>query len=57
MYFDHYNGGKGMCALESSDLKNWKDISEQVQFATKSKHGSFIKITLEEANALKGAAH
>ena len=57
LYFDHYNGGKGMQALESTDLKNWKDISSKVQFAPESKHGSFIKITTEEANGLKRAEH
>ena len=55
LYFDHYNGGKGMQALESADLKTWKDISEKVQFAPESKHGSFIKITSDEFNALKRA--
>lgn len=46
-----------MRALESNDLKNWNDISEKVQFAPKSKHGSFIKISSEEDNALKKAEH
>jgi hypothetical protein len=55
LYFDHYNGGKGMQALESKNLKDWKDISTKVQFAPESKHGSFVKITSEEFNALKRA--
>jgi hypothetical protein len=53
--FDQHNGGKEKQALESKNLKDWKDISIKVQFAPESKHGAFLKITSEEFNALKRA--
>lgn len=55
LYFDHYNGGSGMRALESHDLKTWIDISDQVLFPEGSKHGSFIRIDAETYNNLKKA--
>jgi len=51
MYYDHYKDKAGMKALVSKDLENWKEL--KVSFPQKSKHGSFIRISADQAEKLK----
>ncbi len=45
VYFDMYAGEKtGMGAVFSTDLENWKDISDKVHFPEGTKHGSVFKV-------------
>ena len=53
LYYDHYKDKIRMEALESKDLKHWKDITENISFGPDSKHGSFIKISGEEVHRLR----
>lgn len=52
VYFDRYRDGK-MGAIRSSDLKNWKDISDQLSFPDGVRHGTVLKISKEEFEILK----
>jgi hypothetical protein len=51
VYYDHYRDPKQMQAVRSKDLKHWSGA--EVEFPAGSKHGSFLKITKEEADRLK----
>ena len=51
VYYDHYRDPKRMQAVHSKDLKHWAPLD--VEFPAGSKHGSFLKITKEEARRLK----
>jgi sucrose-6-phosphate hydrolase SacC (GH32 family) len=51
VYYDHYRDPKRMEAVRSKDLKHWAPAD--VTFPEGSKHGSFLKITKEEAERLK----
>jgi beta-xylosidase len=50
VYYDHYREPKKFQAVHSKDLKRWSPAS--VTFPEGSKHGSFLKITKEEAARL-----
>jgi beta-xylosidase len=50
VYYDHYRDPKKFQAVESRDLKHWTQAP--VEFPEGSKHGSFVKITKEEAQKL-----
>ena len=43
VYFDMYTEHK-MGAVISSDLKNWKDISDMVNFPAGTRHGTVFKV-------------
>ncbi len=51
MYYDHYRDPKKMQAVRSTDLQHW--TAADVMFPEGSKHGSFLKITKEEAQSLR----
>lgn len=52
VYFDKYIDHK-MGAVRSSDLKNWEDISGQVEFPEGTRHGTVFKVSEEVFNRLK----
>ncbi len=52
LYFDKYRDHK-MGAVASTDMKNWKDISDQIQFPNGTRHGTAFKVTREEFEQLK----
>lgn len=45
VYFDKYRD-KRYGAIQSKDLKKWKDISHEVEFPLGTRHGSVFKISL-----------
>ena len=47
-YMDHHFG-----LIKSADLKNWTDISDQLEFPEGIRHGSILKISKEELAKLK----
>ncbi|WP_114777542.1 glycoside hydrolase family 43 protein [Botryobacter ruber] len=47
VYFDKYRDKK-MGAVQSKDLQNWTDISEQISFPQGMRHGSIFKVTKAE---------
>ncbi len=51
VYYDHYRNPKRMQAVRSKDLQHWR--AAKVTFPEGSKHGSFLKITKEEAERLR----
>ncbi len=51
VYFDKYTQKKYGAVKETS--KGWEDISEQVSFPIGTRHGTVIKVSVEEINALK----
>jgi predicted GH43/DUF377 family glycosyl hydrolase len=55
VYFDKYTEHK-MGAVESTDLKNWTDISDKVSFPKGVRHGTVIEISENELNILKQTA-
>ncbi len=52
VYFDKYTEGK-MGAITSSDLKNWRDISEQIKFPAGVRHGTVFKVSRRELDKLR----
>jgi hypothetical protein len=52
VYFDKYMAHK-MGAVESTDLKNWTDISDKVSFPKGVRHGTVIEILESELDILK----
>jgi len=56
VYFDHYRDPKRYEAVASKDLATWTSITNKISFPPGCKHGSFLKITEEEARKLKSAA-
>jgi len=55
VYYDHYRDTRGYRAVASKDLAHWTPISDKISFPPGSKHGSFLKISDEEAQRLKAA--
>jgi hypothetical protein len=51
VYFDKYRDGK-YGAVESKDMKNWKDISDKISFPQGTRHGSVFKISKDELEIL-----
>jgi hypothetical protein len=47
VYFDKYKDHK-MGAIQSADLKNWKDISEEISFPAGMRHGTIFTVTQSE---------
>jgi beta-xylosidase len=55
VYYDHYRDPKGYRAVASKDLQHWTPITDKLSFPPGSKHGSFLRITEEEAKRLESA--
>ncbi|MDN3668499.1 glycoside hydrolase family 43 protein [Echinicola jeungdonensis] len=51
LYFDKYREHQ-MGAVASTDMKNWKDISDQIHFPNGTRHGTAFKVTREEFKRL-----
>ncbi|MGV3588919.1 MAG: glycoside hydrolase family 43 protein [Adhaeribacter sp.] len=51
VYFDKYTEGK-MGAVQSADLENWTDISDQMVFPKGMRHGTVFKVTRKEFQKL-----
>ena len=52
VYFDKYNEHK-YGAVVSPDLKNWTDISEQIEMPKGIRHGSIFSVTTKELEKLR----
>jgi len=55
IFYDHYRDPKGYRAVTSKDLAHWTPIPDKISVPAGSKHGSFLKITEEEAQRLQSA--
>lgn len=55
IYYDHYREPRRYEAIGSKDLKEWMPINELMSFPANCKHGSFLRITPEEARRLQAA--
>ncbi|WP_188811869.1 glycoside hydrolase family 43 protein [Hymenobacter cavernae] len=51
VYFDKYTLHK-YGAIQSTDLKNWTDVSDQVHFPAGARHGTVLRITKKELDKL-----
>ncbi|WP_319268646.1 glycoside hydrolase family 43 protein [uncultured Draconibacterium sp.] len=54
VYFDKYEVGK-MGAVESTNLKDWKDISDKVSFPQGTRHGTVFKVPAKIAKNIISA--
>tara|TARA_B100000378_G_scaffold99606_1_gene79209 strand:- start:1534 stop:1983 length:450 start_codon:yes stop_codon:yes gene_type:complete len=54
VYFDKYTEHQ-YGAVQSTDLKNWTDISDQVSFPDGIRHGTAIQVSTEELKAIQEA--
>ncbi|MCC9137144.1 glycoside hydrolase family 43 protein [Pontibacter silvestris] len=52
VYFDKYRD-HAMGAVQSTDLQNWTDISDQISFPQGMRHGSIFTVTKAEFDKLK----
>jgi len=53
VFYDHYRPPRARFeAVATKDWKHWTDITEQISLPAHSKHGSFLRITDEEADRL-----
>jgi beta-xylosidase len=52
VYFDRYMDNH-FGVIKSKDLKNWTDVSDQLQFPEGIRHGTILKISNKELNKLK----
>ena len=53
VYFDKYmTTGNRMGAVKSKDLKNWTDISDEINFPENALHGSIFKVSQDVLNNL-----
>ena len=52
VYFDKYIE-HSMGAVQSTDLKNWEDISDKISFPEGMRHGTIFKITRDEFEKLQ----
>jgi beta-xylosidase len=55
VYYDHYRDPRRYEAVSSKDLTHWRSVTDAIGFPPGCKHGSFLKITDEEAARLKSA--
>lgn len=44
VFYDHHSGETYYGAVKSRDLKNWVDVSEQMNFPKGLKHGSIVRV-------------
>jgi len=56
VYFDKYRDHQ-YGAVTSSDLKEWKDISDKIKFPSGVRHGTILKIKTEEFERWLGKFH
>jgi hypothetical protein len=53
VFYDHYRAPRAKFeAVATTDWKHWEDVTSQTSLPAYCKHGSFLKITGEEANRL-----
>jgi hypothetical protein len=52
VFYDHYRDVESYRAMRSRDRTYWQNATPLISFPPKSKHGSFLKITAEEAARL-----
>lgn len=55
VFFDQYTAHK-MGAVQSSDLENWTDISDQIHFPEGTRHGSVFKVKKSVLDKLQAAS-
>jgi len=60
IYYDHYRAApqhetKRYEAVRSTDLKHWESINDEISFPESCKHGSFLRLTQNEAERLQKA--
>ena len=55
IYYDHYRDPHRYEAIRSSDLEHWTSATDQLHMPEACKHGSFLKITEEEAKRIEAA--
>jgi hypothetical protein len=60
IYYDHYRAApqhetKRYEAVRSTDLTHWESINDEISFPKGCKHGSFLRLTRNEAEALQKA--
>lgn len=53
VFYDHYRDPAGYRAMRSRDRTYWQNATPMISFPPNSKHGSFLKITAEEAARLE----
>ncbi|HEV8146053.1 MAG TPA: family 43 glycosylhydrolase [Bryobacteraceae bacterium] len=53
IFFDHYKDPKRYQAIVSTDLEKWSSIQDQIRFPDGARHGSFLKLTVDEARRLR----
>ncbi len=53
IYYDKYSKPQEMQVAKTKDFVTMEDVTPQTSFPDKYKHGSFIRVTEEEAEALK----
>lgn len=53
VFYDHYRDHATYRAMRSRDRTYWQNATPMISFPDKSKHGSFLKITAEEAARLE----
>jgi len=51
IYYDMYGEIK-MCAISSTDLRHWNDITDSISFPQGTRHGTVLKITKSELDKL-----
>lgn len=56
VYFDRYTKHE-MGAVRSTDLKNWMDISDEIQFPEGTRHGTVLKVYKSIMEQLKSSAN
>jgi hypothetical protein len=54
VFYDHYRDAVGYRARRSKDGAYWQNAVSMIAFPSNAKHGSFLKITAEEAARLEG---
>jgi lysophospholipase L1-like esterase len=55
VYYDHYHDPKRYEAVRSTDLVHWTSATADMDLPRGARHGSFLKVTPEEAAELEGA--
>lgn len=53
VFYDHYRQPQGYRAMRSKDRKIWEDAQSLISIPAKARHGSFLRITAEEAARLE----
>jgi hypothetical protein len=53
VFYDHYRDPQGYRAMRSRDRVYWQNAETMISFPPRAKHGSFLRITAEEAARLE----